>query len=104
MQTYKEILEECDDLKCFKDPYILFLRIKQLSATSNKNYLENLCGKKKATLSNDMEALEVAKIAAAKLRASVLDIADVYKYVCKKFILQCHNLILFFIYLKIKYV
>lgn len=72
------MIDASGDLAVFKDPNLLFARIKHLSHASNKHYLEKLCGVRST---DDLETSTKLKEAVSRLRATVLDIADVEKYV-----------------------
>lgn len=68
-------------LSKFKDPQILYARLKFLSNEMNVYYLRKLCGIDVFKKLKNEEMIQNIKKACSKLRASVLDLTEVERFV-----------------------
>lgn len=59
----------------------MFARLKTLCDISNVKYLQKLCGMDAIKESNDQAKIKKMKVSCNYVRAAVLDMEDVYRYV-----------------------
>lgn len=75
------MIKESARLCKFVEPQILFARLKSLCDQSNVNYFRKLCGMEEIMKTNNPDQIQKLKDSCNSIRAAVLEMEDVYRYV-----------------------